>query len=339
MRGGAWNDATYIFNNRSQAPAFDRSPKNGFRCALYLDADRIPEVTFKPAIFTEGIDLYKQKPVSDNVFQAYKSQFSYDKTDLNAQVEWRKESSEDWIQERITFDASYGNERVIAYMFLPKNTPPPYQTVIYFPGSTSVYQRSSKDLESYREFEWYFPFILKSGRAALYPVYKGTFERRDDDLASIHGGANTHLYTEYMIQLGKDFKRCVDYLETRPDIDSNKIAYLGVSWGGRIAPVLLAVEDRIKAGVISVGGTLGLGLSEANSINYIPRVKTPTLMLNGRYDMTFIYETQVKPLFDLLGTPDEHKKLILYDVDHFIPRNELIKETLAWLDKYLGPVK
>jgi hypothetical protein len=62
-------------------------------------------------------------------------------------------------------------------------------------------------------------------------------------------------------------------------------------------------------------------------------------MLNGRYDMTFIYETQVKPMFDLLGTPDEHKKLILYDADHFIPRNELIKETLAWLDKYLGPVK
>jgi len=31
--------------------------------------------------------------------------------------------------------------------------------------------------------------------------------------------------------------------------------------------------------------------------------------------------------------------LKLYDTDHIIPRNEFIKETLKWLDKYLGPVK
>jgi hypothetical protein len=36
--------------------------------------------------------------------------------------------------------------------------------------------------------------------------------------------------------------------------------------------------------------------------------------------------------------PAEQKKLLLYDTDHFVPRNELIKETLAWLDKYLGHV-
>jgi len=59
-------------------------------------------------------------------------------------------------------------------------------------------------------------------------------------------------------------------------------------------------------------------------------------MLNGRFDMTFPYETSAKPMFDLLGTPKEDKVLKLYDTDHFIPRNEFIKETLAWLDKYFG---
>jgi hypothetical protein len=43
-------------------------------------------------------------------------------------------------------------------------------------------------------------------------------------------------------------------------------------------------------------------------------------------------------MFDLLGTPAEHKQLKLYDTDHVPPRNEFIKETQAWLDKYLGPV-
>ena len=42
-------------------------------------------------------------------------------------------------------------------------------------------------------------------------------------------------------------------------------------------------------------------------------------------------------MFDLLGTPNDEKELRLYETDHIPPRNELIKETLAWLDRYLGP--
>jgi hypothetical protein len=44
-------------------------------------------------------------------------------------------------------------------------------------------------------------------------------------------------------------------------------------------------------------------------------------------------------MYELLGTPDEHKELKVYETDHFIPRNEVIKETLAWLERYLGPVR
>jgi len=68
-------------------------------------------------------------------------------------------------------------------------------------------------------------------------------------------------------------------------------------------------------------------------------VKSPTLMLNGRYDTINPLETQIKPMFDLLGTPATNKKLVLYETDHIPPVNEMIRETLAWLDRYLGPVK
>jgi serine/threonine protein kinase len=339
IRGGAWNDNTYMFKHWSQAPPFDRSSKNGFRCALYPDPEKIPESTFQMAKSGETRDFYKEKPVADSIFQVYKEQFSYDKTDLNARLESRDESTERWIQERITFDAAYGSERIIAYLFLPKNTAPPYQTVIYFPGSGSAFHKSSKDLDSYFEFPVFLSFIVKNGRAVLYPVYKGTFERRDDALAPIHGGDNSHLFTEYLIQLVKDFKRCIDYLETRQDIDSNKLAYYGMSWGGWLGAIIPAVEERLKASVLVGGGLRGHGRPEANPINYVTRVKTPTLMINGKYDTLFPYETSIKPLFDLLGTPDEHKELKLYETDHIPPRNEFIKEILAWLDRYLGPVK
>ena len=61
-------------------------------------------------------------------------------------------------------------------------------------------------------------------------------------------------------------------------------------------------------------------------------------MLNGKFDIRPPEKT-IKPMYDLLGTPATDKQLKLYETDHTPPRNELIKETLAWLDRYLGPVQ
>jgi eukaryotic-like serine/threonine-protein kinase len=41
--------------------------------------------------------------------------------------------------EKVSFDAAYGKERVTAYLFLPKNSSPPFQTIVYFPGSYAIY--------------------------------------------------------------------------------------------------------------------------------------------------------------------------------------------------------
>ena len=167
---------------------------------------------------------------------------------------------------------------------------------------------------------------------------KGTFERGDPALAAIHEGVNTRQFTEYAIQLVKDFSTGVDYLQTRPDIDNKRLAFVGLSWGGHMGPLVLAVEDRLGAGILVLGALIGSGRPEVNRINYVSRVKLPTLMLNGRYDLIFPLETHVKPMFDLLGTPPAHKRLEVYDSDHSIPRNEMIKQILGWFDRYLGPV-
>ena len=50
-------------------------------------------------------------------------------------------------------------------------------------------------------------------------------------------------------------------------------------------------------------------------------------------------ESSQKPFFELLGTPDEHKRQFIYDAGHFVPREQHIKETLDWLDRYLGPLR
>jgi len=275
--------------------------------------------------------------VVDSVFQAYREQFSYDKTDLQARVEWRKENSEGWIQEKVTFDAAYGGERVIAYLFLPRNKPPPYQTVIFFPGAAAFYRRSSQDLET--QYSDQLSFIMQDGRAVLYPIYKGTFERGCDRLAALREEwGESHQSAELMIQQVKDFRRCVDYLETRQDINGKKFAFYGISYGGRFGAIIPAVEPRLKASVLAAAGLFVTRRPEVSPINYVTRVKIPTLMLNGKFDIGRPEKT-IQPMYDLLGTPAPDKQLKFYETDHLPPRNELIKETLAWLDRYLGPVR
>jgi hypothetical protein len=46
----------------------------------------------------------------------------------------------------------------------------------------------------------------------------------------------------------------------------------------------------------------------------------------------------VTPLFELVDTPPAHKQHRFYEAGHVVPRTEMIRESLAWLDRHLGPV-
>jgi dipeptidyl aminopeptidase/acylaminoacyl peptidase len=329
-----------MYSEITSTSSFDRSEKNGFRCVFYIDKDRIPENAFQLSTPEVLRDIYMETPVSDEVFDWYKEQFSYDKTDLNARVEMREESSDEWIHEKITFDAAYGNERVITHLFLPKKYAPPYQTVVYFPGGSSQTMKSSENLVDYYEFERFISFFITNGRAVMFPIYKGTFERINGIPVFTQWDTRTYEYVDYLTKLVKDFKRSLDYLEIRQDIDLSKLGYYGYSWGGNMGTIIPSVEDRLKVSILSLGGIRQVYFRpEADPINYVTRIKIPTLMLNGKYDTLSHYENSVKPMFDLLGTPEDHKDLKIYETSHFIPRNELIKESLAWLDKYFGLIR
>jgi dienelactone hydrolase len=135
-------------------------------------------------------------------------------------------------------------------------------------------------------------------------------------------------------------RRTLDYLSTRADMDTSRFAYFGYSWGSNMAPINLAVDPRFKAAVLYVAGlTMERGRAEVDPFNYLPRVTQPVIMLDGKYDFYFPVEIAQKPFFNNLGTPADRRKYLVYEGGHDVPRTELIKETLAWLDKYLGPVR
>ncbi len=341
IRGGAWSDPPYMSYRITQASPFDRSEQNGFRCVQYFQTDSIPEQAFQSYTSTrENDDYSKVQPVTDEIFKVYKEAFTYDKEPLDVQLEYRDDMAEDWIKEKISYNAVYNNERIPAYLYLPKNVPAPYQTIIIYPHSGATRGNSSDNLENEEGFD----FFIKDGRAVLFPVYKGTYERGGRYYWILHGQVSTRKYFELVTQLVWDFRRSIDYLEMRQDIDTARIAFYSYSWGGELISIIAAVEDRLKLNILNTGGMRGFDAGGkifpmADPINYVTRVEIPTLMLNGEYDMIYQYDKVVKPMYDLLGTEEKDKRLITYPTDHFVPRNELIKESLKWLDHYFGPVK
>jgi class 3 adenylate cyclase/formylglycine-generating enzyme required for sulfatase activity/dienelactone hydrolase len=330
--GGGWNDPSYSFNDGNIQSALDRSIANGFRCIKELQHSAISDSLSRPLVMAFR-DYWKEKPVDDQTFEIILRQYAYDKSPLNVKIDSVFEG-ESWTAEKISFDAGYNNERIQLYLYLPKGIRKPYQPILFFPGSGDIYARKY-DVNS---IEGRIDFILKSGRALVRPVYKGTFERHDELNSDLQ--QHTVFYKDHVIMWRKDIGRTIDYLESRSDIQHGTIGYLGWSWGGFMGGILPAIEKRIKAVVLNVGGMeMHKAMPEADQINFLPRVTQPVLMLNGKHDMYFPVETSQKPMFNFLGTPKDKKKMIVYESGHLVPRTDFVKETLLWYDTYLGPVK
>src|SRR5439155_27218441 len=99
------------------------------------------------------------------------------------------------------FHAAYNDEQVTAYLFLPLRGHPPYQTVVFFPGSSTLWMRSSDSLVQVRMFD----FLVEAGRAVVYPVLKETYERDDGTRFSDPNASNR--YKEHVVRWQQDISR------------------------------------------------------------------------------------------------------------------------------------
>jgi eukaryotic-like serine/threonine-protein kinase len=200
--------------------------------------------------------------------------------------------------------------------------------VIFFPPSDVFILRSSRELA----LAWGEP-IVKSGRALIYPVYKGTYERQ-----GVVSKAGANDARELRIAWSRDLGRVVDYLETRADMDLDQLTFYAVR-ASSTAVLLTALEPRVRYAVLQGAGIWIWNdvAPEIDAVNYAPRVRVPVLMLGVRYDFDHPVEPAQRPLFDLLGTPAEHKQHTILEMGHGIPVADSAKVILPWLDRYLGP--
>ncbi|MBT8477557.1 MAG: SUMF1/EgtB/PvdO family nonheme iron enzyme [Gemmatimonadetes bacterium] len=334
--GGAWSDPAYFFSGPNVQSPFDRLPVNGFRLAQYTQEDDFGgEAEADMPLLVRNYN--EERPVSDEVFRAYANQFDYDPAPLNAVIEERLEYDFGSV-EIVSFDG-VGWGRIHAFLYLPAASSAPYQTVVWFPGSNAAIAQADPDP---RDVAGGIEHFVASGRAVLRPITRGTYSRADPDQPP---GMNTtwpkptREYVDLARSWVSETRRSVDYLESRPEIDVDRIAYYGTSWGGRLAAIIPAVEPRFRLNLVIIGGLAsGLALAEVDQINFVSRITVPTLMLNGRHDPLEPVEDSQLPMFRLLGTPEADKRHVIYEgFGHGVPRNERIAETLDWLDKYFGP--
>jgi dienelactone hydrolase len=336
-RGAAWDDPQWVAFHHLPKPAIDRSPTHGIRLVRYLDPG--PELAYleRPVEPRDERDYRNERPAPASEFEIYRRLYDYDATPVEAIVE-REDTTEHWIMQTVGFDPPYAGPRAGAYVFLPRTRGSDLQPVIFWPGSGAL-----NVIRWEEDYAWTWDFLVRSGRAVVMPIFLGTYERDDPENNITHGDLlsrpGSNQYREYSIAWVKDLKRTIDYLETRDDMDTDRISFYGRSWGGQAAPLALAVEPRIKVAVLFVAGlwTPFRWLPEIDPLHFLPHVTQPVLMMNGEFDVVFPLETAQKPFYDYLGTDPEHKRHLVYPLGHGIPQDEAITETLDWLDTYLGP--
>jgi cephalosporin-C deacetylase-like acetyl esterase len=325
--GGAWDQEPYQFGGVNAKDPMARTATTGFRCIRRVTAP--PPESLRPFTFVARPE--RGMPVDDRTFQIFSDLQAYDKAAIVGKVEQVEDSSPYWRRETITFPAAYGGERMMVHLFLPRNSAPPYQVVVVFGGSNVFTTTRIQD------FQFPYEFLLRAGRAVVFPVFSGTLERGPSPYRLPNNQSR-----ERAVRWPKDLGQTIDYLETRPDIDARRLGYYGLSSGADYGVCLIALEHRITAAAFSSGGLFPFSLPpEIDPWNCAPRVRIPVLMVNGHDDFVHPVETSQKPLFNAMGTPAADKRYTQYAGGHanLVSRPDLIGEILEWFDRYLGPVK
>ena len=324
--GGGWNDEPYQFNDSYAQRPFDRSPTNGIRLVKYLKQEPNLELAGQPLTRAHR-EFLKERPVSDAVFQVYRRMYEYDRGPLDAKVVETVDEG-DWTRELVRMNAAYAGDSMLAYLYLPKRGTRPYPAVVYYPGSSAIRDLAPQNLQ-WRNID----FVIKSGRAVLYPIYKGTYQRSDSLNTDVQD--TTNFYRDHVIMWAKDLRRGIDYLETRSEVRIAPLAYYGVSWGGAMGGVMPAIEPRIKVSALYVAGLdFESARPEVDPINFLRRITDP--------------DSDAQRTLRLLLPDRDLADPDVQDVRHagrpeaacggrgqpFVSRTTLIQEVLGWMDRW-----
>ena len=280
-----------------------------------------------------------------------------ERTPLNSQVVGRRDC-DGYRLEKILFE-SRPKHYVTALLYLP-TTPGPYPGVIVPCGHTADGKIGYFKISA---------FLARSGFAALCydPIGQGErYQVLDDDgkpkmrstgehtavgVGSILVGRNTASYRIW------DGMRAIDYLQSRKDVDDERIGCTGISGGGTLTEYLMCLDDRIvcaapgcaintfenRTSKVKFGdaeqnifGQIAFGLDHADYLHLC--APKPTLLLCATRDFVDIEGSweifrEAKRIYARLGF-SERIDLLEADEEHGFTK-PLREQSVRWMRRWL----
>ena len=239
--GGSYFDNTYSFNNYHSISPFDRSIGNGFRVAQYIP--QTDEVSLDDYVidYTER-NILEENDVSEDVFDLYKEQFFYGEYDLSPKIDTLFDNP-NYTTYRFEISPPYENDEPLhGYVIYSNKYQNNLKPIIHFPSAWAIGSNADDWIISTTIKD--YNYLLMEGYAVICPVYFSTYNR--EKTLKTWWANESDLYKNTIIKIGKDFKRSIDFIESRNEFDINYLSYIGYSWGSIMSNILLAIDTRVK---------------------------------------------------------------------------------------------
>jgi len=335
--GSGWPEYASNFARVYTADPLARLPDHGLRLMQMLDDAPLDPTLLEPIKLVRDTPFANRAPVSDDAFAAMRFQFTTPRVAPASVAANRIDESPLWTIDEVTLTFA-AQEPTTLFIVRPKAQKGKLQPIVYSGvGDCCYMKRPNRDALEQLQIAG---FVVNSGRALVMPIWAGGYERYSPEPRVTAEAMDRERLVS--LQWQHDLGATLDYLESQPDLDVQKIGYFGISRGASFAGVInIALEPRIHAAVLASGGIwIHSPLHPMiDLINYAPRITMPVLMLSGRYDHIYPYEQSQKRTFELLGTPADKKQQIAYDTGHFtLPPNRVAADVTDWFDRYLGRV-
>lgn len=277
---------------------------------------------------------YAQPSVGDEGFKVIKEAYVYDKNLPLNPVTNETLQFPSHTREEIYLTGL--DERVGSYLGIPKEGEGPYPLVLLIDGMGGSKERWwgkgnwSNGLETTEALisQGFAVFTIDAAMHGERLDSSGIFPKplslRRDNL----------MRTAYRLiqHTAQDYMRALDYLDTREDINTDKVGAYGLSMGGATTFILTGLDDRIKVAVTGVAVVYGNQYSVVNAYNFTSRIKAkPFLMLMGDSDGYYTPKTATQ-LFNTIG--GDSNELIIFKGGHKVPPS-YIPVIAAWFEKGL----
>jgi dienelactone hydrolase len=291
-------------------------------------------------------ESFKMTPISEEAYYTMTQFFQYDKEiPLSAKIILQEDLS-DCTREKIVFN-SFKGDRVPGYLAFPKKGQAPYPCILMLHGLDGMGKSSWWKGDSIIDIP-VKEAILSSGYAilALDAQYEGERKANNDYTSATEFLKNGwyHKLREMIVQSTVDYRRALDYLETRSDIDMSRIGVFGYSLGGMMTFLLTGTDSRVKVSVAAVSPLAGRNspsnmasfskyqLSAVSPKNYTKAINDrPFLMLMSKMDSYYTID-EAQQVYDLINS--KTKDLIFFESGHYLPI-EYVDYVIKWFVDYL----